>query len=266
MVSDLKTLESSFSKAALTYERQALMQNTMGQHLCKYLKYFYQEHPEINLKRVLEIGCGPGNFTELFINSFAPEEMCLNDLSASMLQETTDKIHERFPKLKLNTICANALSLNTSYEPLAFPYDALISNATFQWFGSLDPVLEHFAPLLSTHKGCRLVAFASFYEGNFAQIKELTGLSLDYLTPEQITDSLARLTKYYQVHFDSHKQHFTSPWALFKSLKSTGVTALGNKPLSPKAFKRLLLDYQNHFSDEHGVYLSWHPYYVVALI
>lgn len=112
----------------------------------------------------------------------------------------------------------------------------------------------------------RLVAFSSFYEGNFAQIKELTGLSLNYLSKEQIIEVLERCALDYQVYFARHEQYFKSPLELFKSLKETGVNALSSTPMSASSFKALLSSYQSKYSCEHGVYLTWCPYYVIALL
>lgn len=331
---ELSTVARSFSKAALTYEHQAFMQNTMADRLCLELERFVSARGlstvKQSLSRVLEIGCGPGNFTKLLLERFSIDELCLNDLSASMLKSNLTKLQELKYHTKLSTLCADALSLSKDHELLAEPFDALVSNATFQWFGALEPTLEFFATLLKPSnflhplmapnlpsasvatleahqstkerlpssqgqdlskialtlaspniaackcskehvaytqcKGRRLIAFSSFYAGNFSQIKELTGLSLEYLSREQIIRALKSCAGDYQVQFEEYQQSFASPLELFKNLKSTGVTALGHKPLPPRAFKQLLVDYQERYSDERGVYLTWHPYYVVALI
>lgn len=250
--------------------------------------------------RVLEIGCGPGNFTKILLHNFKVNELCLNDLSSCMIEKNLASLHSLQKQdpafnIAISAICGNALELNNTKQELAQPFDILVSNATFQWFHDLESSLKHLAGFVknqdialvnSKSKACvdasasasagtgaragtrggRLIAFSSFYEGNFAQIKKLTGVSLNYLTKEQVIMALDNSTIDYQVYFSSHEQYFDSSLALFRHLKDTGVTALSDVPLTASAFKELLRSYQEQYASPKGVCLTWCPYYVVALI
>lgn len=250
--------------------------------------------------RVLEIGCGPGNFTKILLHNFKVNELCLNDLSSCMIEKNLASLHSLQKQdpafnIAISAICGNALELNNTKQELAQPFDILVSNATFQWFHDLESSLKHLAIFVKNQdialvngkskacadavaaagtgtiarsgaRGGRLIAFSSFYEGNFAQIKKLTGVSLNYLTKEQVIRALDNSTIDYQVYFSSHEQYFDSSLALFRHLKDTGVTALSDVPLTASAFKELLRSYQEQYASPKGVCLTWCPYYVVALI
>lgn len=242
--------------------------------------------------RVLEIGCGPGNFTKILLHNFKVNELCLNDLSSCMIEKNLASLHSLQKQdpafnIAISSICGNALELNNTKQELAQPFDILVSNATFQWFHDLESSLKHLAGFVKNQdialvnsksktrvdagarsgtRGGRLIAFSSFYEGNFAQIKKLTGVSLNYLTKEQVIRALDNSAIDYQVYFSSHEQYFDSSLALFRHLKDTGVTALSDVPLTASAFKELLRSYQEQYASPKGVCLTWCPYYVVALI
>lgn len=248
--------------------------------------------------RVLEIGCGPGNFTKILLHNFKVNELCLNDLSSCMIEKNLASLHSLQKQdpafnIAISAICGNALELDNTKQELAKPFDILVSNATFQWFHDLESSLKHLAGFVKNQdialvnskskahvdasasagtgarsgtRGGRLIAFSSFYEGNFAQIKKLTGVSLNYLTKEQVIRALDNSTIDYQVYFSSHEQYFDSSLALFRHLKDTGVTALSDVPLTASAFKELLRSYQEQYASPKGVCLTWCPYYVVALI
>lgn len=248
--------------------------------------------------RVLEIGCGPGNFTKILLHNFKVNELCLNDLSSCMIEKNLASLHSLQKQdpafnIAISAICGNALELDNTKQELAQPFDILVSNATFQWFHDLESSLKHLAGFVKNQdialvnskskahvdasasagtaarsgtRGGRLIAFSSFYEGNFAQIKKLTGVSLNYLTKEQVIRALDNSTIDYQVYFSSHEQYFDSSLSLFRHLKDTGVTALSDVPLTASAFKELLRSYQEQYASPKGVCLTWCPYYVVALI
>ena len=248
--------------------------------------------------RVLEIGCGPGNFTKILLHNFKVNELCLNDLSSCMIEKNLASLHSMQKQdpafnIAISAICGNALELDNTKQELAQPFDILVSNATFQWFHDLESSLKHLAGFVKNQdialvnskskarvdasasagtgaragtRGGRLIAFSSFYEGNFAQIKKLTGVSLNYLTKEQVIRALDNSTIDYQVYFSFHEQYFDSSLALFRHLKDTGVTALSDVPLTASAFKELLRSYQEQYASQKGVCLTWCPYYVVALI
>lgn len=81
---DFQNVAQSFSKAALSYQAHAHMQNAMGRFLLACLR---KHGAQTHWGKVLEMGCGPGNFTQVFLSEFSCEELLLNDISSKMLQQ-----------------------------------------------------------------------------------------------------------------------------------------------------------------------------------
>lgn len=289
--------------------------------------------PSLN---VLEIGCGPGNFTTRLLSELKVGSLCLNDLSLPMLEQNLSKLasngyhlssksiacyeqsagasslHCRMhafeqgerccsdanaaasqaiaafakaaPLERLSAICADARLLYQAREQGDLeqaPFDLIVSNASFQWFDNLPLAIQNLARLgrhaktmlqLNAHdaqeQDCRakgsVLAFSSFYAGHFEEIRELTGVSLNYLSKESVLEALDCLGFETEVFFEEEVQYFASSKSLFKHLHDTGVNAISDTPLGAGAMRRILREYDSRYRDANGVRLTWHPYYVIA--
>jgi trans-aconitate 2-methyltransferase len=88
-------------------------------------------------RRVFDLGCGPGNSTELLVARYPDAEVVGVDSSADMLA----RARERLPRCKF--IQANL----AAWEPADCP-DVLFSNAAFQWVPNHQPVLRRLVQTL----------------------------------------------------------------------------------------------------------------------
>lgn len=88
-------------------------------------------------RRVFDLGCGPGNSTELLVARYPDAEVIGVDSSADMLA----RAGERLPRCKF--IQANL----ATWEPADRP-DVLFSNAAFQWVPDHQPVLRRLVQTL----------------------------------------------------------------------------------------------------------------------
>lgn len=110
-----------------------------------------------------------------------------------------------------------------------------------------------------------LLAFSSFSAGNFAELKQLGHSGLDYVTLDEVRTYLERFTQCFAIGCKTQRQYFASSTELFRHLKLTGVNGLG-RTLNAGRMRSLIKDYDRHFRDKKGVYLTWCPYYVVAML
>ena len=89
-------------------------------------------------RRVFDLGCGPGNSTELLVARYPDAEVIGVDSSADMLA----RARERLPRCKF--VQANL----ATWEPADRP-DVLFSNAAFQWVPDHQPVLRRLVQTLA---------------------------------------------------------------------------------------------------------------------
>lgn len=104
---DFQRVQDCFSKAASSYYDDAVMQSKMASRLidliCSNLpstntSCYAQaqgQSQDIHGYKVLEIGCGPGNFTTQLLNKLPIKDLCLNDLSLQMLEQNMLNLYEQ---------------------------------------------------------------------------------------------------------------------------------------------------------------------------
>ena len=104
---DFQRVHDCFSKAASSYYDDAVMQSKMASRL---IDLICSNLPSTNTScyaqaqgqsqdshgyKVLEIGCGPGNFTTQLLNKLPIKDLCLNDLSLQMLEQNMLNLYEQ---------------------------------------------------------------------------------------------------------------------------------------------------------------------------
>ena len=104
---DFQRVHDCFSKAASSYYDDAVMQSKMASRLidliCSNLPstntscsaQAQHQSQDIQGYKVLEIGCGPGNFTTQLLNKLPIKDLCLNDLSLQMLEQNMLNLYEQ---------------------------------------------------------------------------------------------------------------------------------------------------------------------------
>lgn len=93
---------------------------------------------QVNPKRIIDIGCGPGNSTQILAQKWPKSKIVGIDSSASMIE----KAKQDYPDQEW--IIANA----SSYES-EMKFDLVFSNAVIQWIPNHEELLIKFHNLLS---------------------------------------------------------------------------------------------------------------------
>ena len=217
----------------------------MGKKLLEYMA-------EEKFKNVLEIGCGSGIFTSEIIKRYSPDTVNLNDISEAML----NTCRERFSDYK-----------NISYHlgdiekiTLKGSYDLVASNACLQWLSDLREALNGFIKALAPNG---VLAFTSFGNENVREISSITNNGLRYLSYSEIEEIIKTLNEPYSLHEEIIQFHYKDALDMLKTLKKTGVTGFSKKTWTRGMLNRLIDEYESKYSDENGVYLTWHLYYAV---
>ena len=294
-VIDFALVEASFSAAAHSYEQAATVQQQMARQLATAVAPLLRHEGHY---RILEIGSGPGNFTQTLlqqINLMASGnaarvtlDLVCNDLSASLLERTISKVQPWMPAagagagaagtevpaagagagisvLHCQQVTGNVLQAQTLEQLQACgPFDVIVSNAVFQWFPHLAQSLQTLQTLLSPQG---YLAFSSFAHGTLAELKAICGEEhgLRYLSGKEGKEALlvAGLLPCYWAQ-ERVQHYFSSAREVLRHLQHTGVNAMSRERLSVREMRELLQRYEERFSHQQGVVLSWCPYMVVA--
>ncbi|ALM52920.1 malonyl-ACP O-methyltransferase BioC [Halomonas huangheensis] len=116
----------AFSRAAPHYRRHARAQAVMAESLWPHLPN--------TARRIVDIGCGPGDLTCALADHFPEAQLLGVDLSAAML----DAARQLSQQPRLTWLCADATQL-----PLAnASQDLVVSNLAIQWCPDLTATLR----------------------------------------------------------------------------------------------------------------------------
>lgn len=244
-----ETLGYRFSKASCSYQDNCAVQKRMAQRLVDCLPQ------SCHFGSVLEIGCGTGNLSQLVMTRLRPEHLCLNDLSEGMI----DYCRQRFGQPH-NIVYSCGDILKTDFDG---KFDLIISNAVFQW---IDDKLRLFKKLSSLMKENALLLYSDFLPDNFKEIKSVTGCSLPYTSNEDELDFL-RINGFNARICDTMiSVKYKDPLTLLRSFRKQGVSGLSKSMWTKGRLDEFVKEYEQRFSAENGdgVFLTWHPRYVVA--
>lgn len=137
---DKQQLRTSFSVAAKTYDRAAVLQREICDRLVERLEY-------INIKpaRILDVGTGTGYATAALHKLFPRAEIIAMDIAYPMLAFSR-KRHGFWSRIKNKIKLVNA---DIEDIPLvAQSVDLVFSNLTLQWVNRLDHVFAEFLRIL----------------------------------------------------------------------------------------------------------------------
>ncbi len=190
----------NFDKKYSSYEENAKVQKEVALKLVKFL----QEKGVKKDKNVLEIGCGTGMFTREFIREFNPKSLTLNDMY-NVESYLKDINYDKF-------ILGNIEELNIPKS------DLIVSSSVFQWINNFTKVMEEIS------KSTTELGFSMYLEGNLEEIKEHFGISLGYLTLDNVIEILTSLYSKVKWKKESIEINFSTPLDALRHLKNTGVT------------------------------------------
>ena len=242
-----KLLAERFGKAAATYECEAVVQRRAAKRMIELLR----DSGHAPHGRVLEIGCGTGLFSRLFLEAFSPACLHLNDINAGVRPYLADLIGK--------TVVFEA----GDAEELAFAggWDLIVSCSALQWFSDPEAFLRRCRGLLA--EGGRL-AFSTFGPGNLAEITALTGIGLAYRGMREWEAALGRDYRIRHASEETIILRFDSPMAALRHLKRTGVTGVSLFAHQAGWPRRFCREYRNLYGNRDGVPLTFRPQYFVA--
>lgn len=254
---DSAQVAQRFAQAHHSYNGQAVIQKQIARRLLALMQQHLQRK---SCGDVLEIGCGSGNFSHVFMQGYAFQRLYLNDLYP--------EVQQHFSGLKLAPSQQIEWCLG-DIEQLAFPpqLDLIVSSSALQWVNDIDALLETAQQAL-TAQG--YLCFSSFGPQNLIEIKTLTGRGLDYLDVEGWTEKLSQHGfELLQIESAREVMYFEHPLQILKHLKATGVTATAqqhrwNKQSLQQFYQDYLQFSQIDSQGQRRYCLSYQPIYCIA--
>lgn len=268
---DKQLIAERFAKARSTYTREARVQQQVAGKMMRILTdvLYSAEHilPETlsaRFRHIVEFGCGTGSYSRILLQTLQPDTLLLNDLCREMEECVGELCSTQAIPRKEGSTETEVRFLPGDAESLDFPEytDLITSCSTLQWFN--DP--EAF--FLRCHHALAkdgILAFSTFGTENMHQIRRLTGHGLDYLPAKRLQQLLAPHFDVLHAEEEIVSLSFTTPQAVLKHLKQTGVTGTEKRIWTRGRLQRFCEEYIRQFTDADGnVTLTYHPIYIIA--
>lgn len=235
---DTKTIRKHFQKSIDKYEQNALVQKLMAQKIVDNL-------PSVE-GDFLEIGSGAGVLTKL-LSGFNYNIYCANDL----VEKSEIYVKKYIPSAQFFAGDFRRIKFHKTFDLIA-------SNAVFQWCDNLDKV---FSTCWHNLKSSGILAFSTFSCDNFFEFREISGLSLDYKSLNELVGMLSPNFEIIYSEQFKHKLHFDNPLQILAHMKNTGVNSLSEKSWGITEVREFCDNYRSKFPDLN---LTYSPIIIVC--
>ena len=249
---DKHLIHRRFARSVRSYAEYAQAQRLIAERMCSMLRDLLPDQPD----NVLEIGCGTGTFTRLFIQYFNPVRMSLNDICPEVGEILNDI---RFSDCTaVQFICGDAEHCN-----LPGGQSLIASCSVMQWFGDPERFIRRCHDLLAPGG---ILALSTFGLENLREIRAITGHGLDYPPLERLRQMLSSAgLEIVTAEEESIMLNFPSAIDVLRHLKHTGVNGISRTFWTPGRLTRFSDEYRLRFGTPDGnVTLTYHPVYLIA--
>lgn len=173
--------------------------------------------------RILEVGCGTGNFTSLLRTRHRAASVIAVDISQEMIAVARRKVMSG----NVSFLVADAEEMG-----LASKFDCITSNACFQWFARLKKTLAVYARML---KPGGLIAFSVFgprtyHELGMALSDVFPGMAIEagrFAEKEELFNLLPPFFKNVKIREVVYGERCANLGELLKKIKYTGTSGAG---------------------------------------
>jgi malonyl-CoA O-methyltransferase len=141
ILKEINEIQSSFDMHAQEYREAAVMQKEIGARLLERLLYI-----KLQPNRVLDLGCGPGLFTQVLQDDYPKASVIGYDIAYNMLS-ILQKDHPQVPLV-------NGDMMQLPFASASF--DLIFANQVIHWAESLPQVFQELYRIL-TPGGCLLL-------------------------------------------------------------------------------------------------------------
>lgn len=244
---DKNQISRNFSSYAEHYDEYCAIQNLCASKLI-------DKTGQDRFSKILDIGCGTGNYTRKLKDKYPDAEIKAADISQKMVEIARKK-------LKCDRVEFVVSDAETSHFENGF--DLITSNACLQWFENPDMALSRYKGLLDDSG---VILFSMFGPLTFNELSKSIEVSfgsnspiisrsfMEYAEMERVTKRLFRKVECEQEIFE---EKFASLPELLKKIKYTGSGGNGAaiKGLwTPRAMNLLEKTYRKTFKEIVATY------------
>jgi len=251
-----KAICRRFSKAAATYDEYALVQKESAARLAASLP------APFSAARILEIGCGTGNYTAKLAARFPHAGLTALDFSEAMVKEAGRK---GLAHGSVSFLCEDGEQFLAQNKRR---FDLITSNATMQWFDDLPRALSHVARSLapggifhaSLFGPLSLAELAAALAEVFAEPPALP--AGQFPDREKIRQLLRSSFGRVEIAEAVYRRSYLSLHDLFRHIRKTGTG--GYHPSLPLLTRGRLQSLAEWFSGHGGFAVSYQVFFVTA--
>lgn len=216
-VVDKNLVVKQFADASDTYSDHASVQRVVAENLIRELGALPSP------KELLEVGCGDGTLTRLYLGSITEtDSVTLADV-AELGPELISEVDGIGASLSVVEADCESSSFRSGWlQP--YSYDLILSSSMLQWLNAPAEMIARFAEALKPGGKC---AVTFYIDGTFAEVSRLTGNGLMYPTVEALVKRIETLgCRVISSGRMNQTLRFTTGRDLLAHLKLTGVNAL----------------------------------------
>ena len=237
----------NFSKSACSYDRHCCVQAECAQRLLDLTEGG-------DFRRILEIGCGTGNFTRLLRRKYLGAEITAVDISGQMIESAKKKLDG--DKLRFFVADGEKLSIERAF-------DLVTANASLQWLDQPEVSFGRFARFLDDGG---VISFSIYGPETFTELESVLSKRLGkgkWLSSRMFT-SPDLIRRSVEKHFESvefEEARFTVVFSslidLLRDIKRSGVRGYG---LGGRAYlgRQLLAALEKDYLDKYGCIIASH--------
>lgn len=245
-------IKNNFSKAAKSYDKNAVVQ-------LKIIKRLIKKLPKKSYLNILEIGCGTGNLTEILAENFKEGKITAVDISEGMIKIAKEKVNSE----RVNFIVSDIEELIIKEK-----YDLIISTSTFQWIENLEGL---FLKLNNNLNKAGVLAFSTFLEGTFKELDNSINIVLEknnigvrqnrnYLTFEKLNEIIENNFQGNKKNFikNQYNEYFHSSLEFLKSVKGIGANSSElQRYITPKITKEIITSYDKLYREDDFIVVTY---------
>ena len=213
---DKQHIASCFSKAALTYDKHAVIQRRVAEALSVLIEK-HKSLLDLPVTGICDLGCGTGFLTEYLCRRFPASQILATDIAPEMLEQCLLKLGHY---TNLN-VCIHDADLSE----LPQTFDFVTSNLALQWVNLIASL-----PLI-WRSTAKCLCFSVLCDGTFVEWRDLFAHFnvpdpvISFIGFEALKQILAQLTGVKQVVMQQAqlKQDFVDVLSFLRHLKAIGA-------------------------------------------